>query len=42
MGDTNTGSVYRNFNLVECPEDTVNLNAHPAEEDPPAKKGKKE
>ena len=22
MGDTNTGSVYRNFNLVECPEDT--------------------
>ena len=21
MGDTNTGTVYRNFNLVECPED---------------------
>jgi hypothetical protein len=42
MGDTNTGSVYRNFNLVECPEDAVNPIAHLTDEDPLAKKSKKE
>ena len=24
MGDTNAGTVYRNFNLIECPEDVQN------------------
>ncbi len=42
MGDTNTGSVYRNFNLVECPEDTGTINMSLAEEPPPDKKARKE
>ncbi len=43
MGDTNSGSVYRSFNLVECPEDAVNPNVQPStDEEPPVKKIKKE
>jgi hypothetical protein len=38
MGDTNTGNVYRNFNLVECPEDTGTVNTPLADEHPPDKK----
>ncbi len=42
MGDTNTGSVYRNFNLVECPEDTGTINMSLAEDTHPDKKVRKE
>ena len=41
-GDTNTGNVYRNFNLVECPEDAGTINMSLAEEPPPDKKSRKE
>jgi hypothetical protein len=42
MGDTNTGSVYRNFNLVECPEDTGLNNVALTEEPHIDKKARKE
>ena len=35
MGDTNTGNVYRNYNLVECPKDTGIVNMPLADEHPP-------
>ena len=38
MGDTNTGIVYRNFHLVECPEDAGTINMSSTEEPPPNKK----
>ena len=38
MGDANTGNVYRNFNLVECPEDTGTINMSLSDEHPPDKK----
>ena len=42
MGDTNTGSIYRNVNLVECPEDTGLNNVTLTEEPHIDKRARKE
>lgn len=42
LGDTNTGNVYRNFNLVECPEEASNAGLLTDTELPDPKKTRKQ